>query len=385
MEVPGHSQAKAVYGTIPSWVPDAAIRYLAHTEAGQSIRALARQGGCHASTVLRQIRRVESLRDDLLVDEALNGLGRAAFRRSVRRVQKEPEAMTRHDPITEESCLPGAAELRREGLRILRKLCEPGALLAVAADMEKAVVVRDTEDGTVARLAVLDRAVAQAMALKDWIACGAPGRISRYAITARGRSELQRMLGQSGQGGAPGMAEAAAGFVHVSDALTGPGRCVPDTEEAEDRRARIRYGTADTPIAMLARRRDRDGQPFLDAALVRAGERLAEDFELAQMSERTTQNWDRFLTAGTASPAGGDAAPLRGGAAARARVESALRSLGPGLGDVVLRCCCYQQGLETAERKMGWSARSGKIVLRIALQRLRQHYETLGEAGGLIG
>ena len=43
------------------------------------------------------------------------------------------------------------------------------------------------------------------------------------------------------------------------------------------------------------------------------------------------------------------------------------------------------EGLERAEKKMGWSARSGKIVLRIALQRLKRHYEGLGEAGSLIG
>jgi hypothetical protein len=53
---------------------------------------------------------------------------------------------------------------------------------------------------------------------------------------------------------------------------------------------------------------------------------------------------------------------------------------------MVLRCCCHLEGLEAAEKRLGWSARSGKIVLRIALDRLRRHYlETYGGLSPLIG
>ncbi len=75
----------------------------------------------------------------------------------------------------------------------------------------------------------------------------------------------------------------------------------------------------------------------------------------------------------------------RGPAAARDRVAAALTDMGPGLSEVALRCCCHLEGLEAAERRLGWSARSGKIVLRIALQRLKRHYETTGSSDRMIG
>ena len=56
---------------LPNWLPHAFRLHLEHTEAGQSIRALARQDGLNASTVLRHVRRCEMRRDDPLIDEAL--------------------------------------------------------------------------------------------------------------------------------------------------------------------------------------------------------------------------------------------------------------------------------------------------------------------------
>jgi hypothetical protein len=108
---------------------------------------------------------------------------------------------------------------------------------------------------------------------------------------------------------------------------------------------------------------------------VTAGERLREDFELAQMGPRVAQNWDSFLSCGASGGSAVDVGIATGPAAARQRVETALLALGPGLADVALRCCCHSEGLESAERRMGWSARSCKIVLRIALQRLSRHYK----------
>lgn len=387
----------------PAWVPQDALRYLAHTEAGLPIRTLARRAGCHASTVLRQIRRLENRRDDILVDEALRRLGQLHFPqattqtrdsgaagRPTRKQQQKDVSMQTDAAITGATAKPTAGAtpdtsptsemLRVEARRVLRRLAEPGAVLAVAAEMDKAVVVREDNAGAATRTAVVDSAVAQAMALKQWIACDMPGRVSRYRITGTGRAALAGLLAEAENHASQGLAEDPAGPAGKAQAGG-----VPSAP-----RRRMRYCAVETPLLALARRRDKTGQPFLADELVTAGERLREDFELSQMGPKLAQNWEGFLTGGVQGGsvqigrAAGDSM-AQGPAAARARVTSALRDLGPGLADVALRCCCYLEGLETAERRMGWSARSGKIVLRIALQRLRRHYDGLGQAGGMIG
>ncbi|SIO17979.1 hypothetical protein SAMN05444722_0722 [Rhodovulum sp. ES.010] len=360
--------------TAPSWLPQAARLYLAHTEEGCSLRALARREGCHPSTVLRQVRRVETRRDDPLVDDALARLGAAARTCTPRKETPQMTAMTRPASAAADN-----GTLTREARRILRRMNEPGTFLAVARDMEKAAVLRESEEGQTTRVAVVDRAVAEAFALKDWITCKARGRVTIYRISQAGRAALKRL------GAERDSARSAeqSGFAEDQSAFAAQhgdweaGR----TEKAE----RVRYNRAESPLAILGRRRDKDGRPFLSADLVAAGERLREDFEVAQMGPRVAQNWERFLTGaerGAFQPGSG---PGDGPSGARNRVASALRDLGPGLGDVVLRCCCFLEGMEQVEQRMGWSARSGKIVLRIALQRLKLHYERLGDGAGMIG
>jgi hypothetical protein len=369
-----NAQGKAL--SLPEWVPTGALHYIAHTEEGEPIRALARAAGCHASTVMRQIRKVEMRRDDPLVDAALRKLGAVSAQtvpRTKTKTRKETSSVTKTLPI------PCDATLAREAVRVLRRLCETGAVLAVAQGLDKAVVVRDGKDGSNTRTAVVDASVAQAMALKDWIVAAHTGKITRYQITGTGRTALADFIEQFGMGG-----EAADGFAEDQTGFAGAAT-FDDMDEDTAAAARSRYVVGESPLSALARRRDKNGKRFLDVGLVQSGERLREDFELAQMGSGVAQNWDHFLTAGTGGTTartGGNDAP----SAARARVASALADLGPGLSDIVLRCCCYLEGLETTEKRLGWSARSGKVVLRIALMRLKRHYDaTIGPGGALIG
>ena len=364
---------------LPNWVPTDVQNYLLHTETGLAIRYLARQKGCHASTVMRQIRRLEHLRDDPLVDDALRKLGKRYFQRSA--ISFKKEAKTMMTPSARTLKCQDDRTLRAHAIRVLPRLCETGAILAVADGMDQAIVVRSMPDGSSSKTAVLDTAFAQAFALKAWITCREQGRVSRYRITNAGRNALKDFLEQQDT------ALSCSGFAEAQVPFTGKQtgfETSPKTREGTPKR--VRYAASESPLLGLARRRDRDGKPFLSDELVTAGERMREDFELAQMGARVGQNWNGFLTAGItgASPSGN--ATGTGPSAARQRVEKALTSLGAGLGDVVLRCCCHLEGLESAERRMGWSARSGKIVLRIALQRLSHHYQQeCGKYGPLIG
>ncbi|WP_428925180.1 DUF6456 domain-containing protein [Marinibacterium sp. SX1] len=350
---------------LPGWVSSSVRHYLAHTEAGQPIRDLARRCGCHASTVMRQIRKVEQRRDDPLIDAALQAL-----------------ALVARPDRRKGAPLPGVADpgrLHDEARRVLGRLCESGAVLAVADDMEKAVVVRDAHAGSGMRTAVVDREIAGALALNDWIAGTGSGRVRRYMITAAGRGALNKLLAENANAA---RSHAEHGFSEAPQAFAGQRMADPD--EFEGRSRRVRYGAVESPLVALARRRDKDGKPFLADDLVRAGERLREDFELAQVGPQVTQDWDSFLVGGIDVPQAG---PVTGNGpgAALARVQGALAELGPGLSDVALRCCCMLEGLETAEKRMGWSARSGKIVLRIALQRLKRYYQGPSTRDYLIG
>lgn len=340
--------------TIPDWVPDDARVYLQHVSNGKTMQSLARTKSGHTSTISRQVKRLEARRDDPLVDAALASL----------------EASKPGKTIA------GDGEFTLEARRVLRRLCETGAFMIVASSMEKAAVMREGKAGNPRRVAVLDQHVAEAFALKDWIECYRKGKIALYRITNAGRTALKRMLVQDGNANPRGANQSDPFQEQHKEWATSRTGVAPEKSTK-----RIRYNLAESPITALGRRRCSDGKPFLSADLVQAGEQLREDFEMAQMGARVTQNWDRFLTGGRSGGFSG-AGPCEGPTAARARVAEALKYLGTGLSDIALRCCCFLEGMEAAEKRMGWSARSGKIVLRIALQRLKTHYDEVHGAGG---
>jgi hypothetical protein len=146
-------------------------------------------------------------------------------------------------------------------------------------------------------------------------------------------------------------------------------------------RSAVLFDEAESPLIWLARRKGRDGAPLIAPHQLLAGERLRADFTRAGMTPRTTSNWQAPIARERRSGHSGlhltDAI-----IAARQNVGRALDSVGPEFSGLLLDVCCFLKGLEDVERERAWPARSAKVVLQLALDRLARHYGYAAEARG---
>ena len=142
--------------------------------------------------------------------------------------------------------------------------------------------------------------------------------------------------------------------------------------ETEIGTASVTVDQAESPLAWLARRKGRDGRPLIEPVQLQAGERLRAEFTRAQLMPRITSNWSAAVARGrrSATPANASDAVI----AARQRIRHALDAVGPEFSGLLLDICCFLKGLADIERDRSWPARSGKVVLQLALDRLARHY-----------
>ncbi|OZA94060.1 MAG: hypothetical protein B7X57_02880 [Erythrobacter sp. 34-65-8] len=134
---------------------------------------------------------------------------------------------------------------------------------------------------------------------------------------------------------------------------------------AKGKRRTVTVNLAESPIAWLHAR------GHLEARLFDAGERLRADYERAQLGPNVTMRWDPVRISGGGN---GGLSPTERQIAARQRFDGAIAAAGKGLEDILWRVVCACEGLPHAERALEWPARSGKLVLRIALERVADFY-----------
>lgn len=144
---------------------------------------------------------------------------------------------------------------------------------------------------------------------------------------------------------------------------------------AGQKREKMTRNIGETPLGWLLRRKDRDGKPYITEDQFNAGERLAADYEYAGLMPRTVSYYDGVPVSGKKYYSSVRDDPSLTQMAAKQRVNAALDSIGPGLADVLIRVCCFHEGLEQAEKNLAWPTRSAKLVLKIALERLADYYQ----------
>lgn len=138
----------------------------------------------------------------------------------------------------------------------------------------------------------------------------------------------------------------------------------------------VTVNEAESPLGWLHSRKDKRGARLVSAEQLAAGERLARDFYLAQLSPRVTASLSALSSSRRerrSAPGSGAELSLRA-LEAKERLLGALQAVGPELSGVLLDVCCFSQGLEMAEKNAGWPQRSGKVVLQIALTALGRYY-----------
>lgn len=131
------------------------------------------------------------------------------------------------------------------------------------------------------------------------------------------------------------------------------------------RRRSVTVNLAESPLSWLHAR------GHLDDRQLAAGELLRADYERASMAPGVTMRWDPVRVRGSGAAG---LSPTERQIAARARFDGAIAAAGRGLSDILWRVVCACEGLPTAEKSLDWPARSGKLVLRIALDRLADFY-----------
>ena len=259
----------------------------------------------------------------------------------------------------------------RDLARLMALLSRKGARAHLPADAMLTDTLPDADCGHVVILKGSDRghcygraahaALAEAKR-QGWVA---PAREeAAWQLSQQGRVALKRLRSRTDKDTSP---PPAGHTPPAPSRLPAPPRA-PQAKPA--------VNDMESPLAWLRRRKDKAGQPLIDAAQFQAGERLRADYEFANLMPSVTSRWSPVGSGGSGrrQPPGSGAELRDDVLAARERVHRALGTVGPELAGILLDVCCHLKGLEAAERDQGWPLRSAKVVLQLALTRLARHY-----------
>jgi hypothetical protein len=105
-----------------------------------------------------------------------------------------------------------------------------------------------------------------------------------------------------------------------------------------------------------------------------AGETLRGDYEPAALGPHVAMSWENIPRSRQKRGVPSGLNRTERMIQAKSRFDGALTALGPDLSDIAWRVICVGESVPAGEREMSWPVRSGKLVLKIALDRLAVFY-----------
>ena len=109
-----------------------------------------------------------------------------------------------------------------------------------------------------------------------------------------------------------------------------------------------------------------------------AGETLRRDYETAALGSHVTMSWENIPLSRQKRGVPTGLNRTKRMIQAKSRFDGAISALGPDLSDIAWRVICIGESVPAAEREMSWRVRSGKLVLKIAIDRLAIFYRIPG-------
>lgn len=279
---------------------------------------------------------------------------------SVRSARRKRQA---HGRVASPAGSPVSDTLGGEARRLLSILAQAETRVIADPTDESSVIVHRKRAGISVGAGRFARAIAETLVRQDLAAWREAAGQAVLALSVPGQSYLRRA----------GSPDAEAAFLHQHREVTS---AVIQTDMGTKR---VRMDADESPLDWLRRRKDRNGEPMIDEAAYQAGERLRTDIMLAGLLPGVTARWDAMPSSGgPSSPS--DATDRM--VAARQRIRHAFDAVGSDFADLLMDLCGFLKGLELIERERQWPQRSAKIVVRLALARLAEHYGIEAAARG---
>lgn len=261
-------------------------------------------------------------------------------------------------PVTPQGATDPSARLTKAALRLLSALAEPGAAARRDPTRDGMLLVRTSRAGVSLGTGAHGEAAGDDLLRLDLARRSGP-KAADLTITEAGEAHLRR--------------RAADGDLSTPFQAQQLDLVAREVEAEDGTTSRVTANAGESPLDWLVRRRGRDGRPLIDAASYGAGERLRRDLTIGGVLPSVTARWESHGGgAGGAmrDPAGATDAMI----AARQRVSAAMSAVGADMSGLLIDLCGFLKGLELIERERGWPPRSGKVVAKLALGRLAEHY-----------